>query len=436
MYSLERINPFFLFQSLIRISQNRVEYFGAQYTLFGGFALFNYIMPFFMWDESILDPEKPFITMRIVAGVMSFLLLIKDLWPVRYKAFLPSFWHLTLLFCFPFITTFMLLETNFSFRWLINVALALFLLSILVDWLSFGFILALGVIIAIITFMLKDNVAVIALNTEFLQPALYLYTFTIIIGLTFSRNQDRSTVEKLSAMKSISGSVAHELRTPLASVTFIAYKLKELLPRLSGVNVTRESLAESLTFREKVAEILAASEKLENAAQNINHNVNILLKNLTDCANASSKERHSMARCIHESILQYPSDGSFKLLMIFDDSEDFLFRGDYILVQNIFFNLLKNSFYQIKKKGSGKINIRLQKGLKYNKVYFTDTGPGISKIMMRKMFSPFVTETSSGAGLGLTFCKNTLFVLGGYISCSSIEGKETTFTLTFPSLES
>ena len=65
----------------------------------------------------------------------------------------------------------------------------------------------------------------------------------------------------------------------------------------------------------------------------------------------------------------------------------------------------------------------------------TDTGEGISKKDMKKIFEPFYTKKKmgiSGTGLGMAVVWGTVKDHNGYIDLQSTDGKGTTFTLYFP----
>jgi signal transduction histidine kinase/ActR/RegA family two-component response regulator len=68
-------------------------------------------------------------------------------------------------------------------------------------------------------------------------------------------------------------------------------------------------------------------------------------------------------------------------------------------------------------------------------VIISDTGVGITKKDLKRIFEPFYTKKEmgfSGTGLGMTIVWNTINDHNGYINASSIEGKGTTFELYFP----
>ena len=58
-----------------------------------------------------------------------------------------------------------------------------------------------------------------------------------------------------------------------------------------------------------------------------------------------------------------------------------------------------------------------------------DNGPGISPEIMNEIFVPFFTTKEEGSGIGLSVSRQIMRMHGGNLKVSSIEGKETVFTI-------
>jgi signal transduction histidine kinase len=73
-------------------------------------------------------------------------------------------------------------------------------------------------------------------------------------------------------------------------------------------------------------------------------------------------------------------------------------------------------------------------------VEIRDTGVGIEKDYLERIFSPFVQEDSrlnrsyEGAGLGLTLVKRLVDLMGGRIAVESEKGRGTVVRLTLPTV--
>jgi len=65
-------------------------------------------------------------------------------------------------------------------------------------------------------------------------------------------------------------------------------------------------------------------------------------------------------------------------------------------------------------------------------ITFTDTGVGMPKETLKKIWNPFFTTKAKGMGLGLSICKRIVEAHGGKISVKSALKKGTTFKVTLP----
>ena len=67
-------------------------------------------------------------------------------------------------------------------------------------------------------------------------------------------------------------------------------------------------------------------------------------------------------------------------------------------------------------------------------IRISDTGSGIPKAVLSKIFDPFMTTKApgKGTGLGLSIAHRIVLKYGGRISVESEEGKGSTFTIQFP----
>jgi len=97
-------------------------------------------------------------------------------------------------------------------------------------------------------------------------------------------------------------------------------------------------------------------------------------------------------------------------------------------------NLLNNA---IKVTKAGSIKIYLEKDDNQAVVSVKDTGPGIDPTVEAKLFLKFVSNSSSGTGLGLFISKSIVEAHGGKIwAFNNTSGKGATFAFTLPLLES
>ena len=103
--------------------------------------------------------------------------------------------------------------------------------------------------------------------------------------------------------------------------------------------------------------------------------------------------------------------------------------------KQVLLNIINNAKDAI--KPPGKITIATNIEDKLISISITDTGKGISKEEMGRIFLPFYTtkEVGKGTGLGLSVSYGIIKNLGGKIEVESIPGKGSTFKIILPSLE-
>ncbi|HXW53834.1 MAG TPA: HAMP domain-containing sensor histidine kinase, partial [Myxococcota bacterium] len=426
-------NPGAWFLSIPQFSRNRVQAFGASYTLFGLFAVLNYIVPYFMWSGSDANHFSLHLTLRFLAASFCFLLIVHEYWPVKLQPWLPCFWHATLLYCLPFYATFMLLDNGCTKFWLGNSVLALFLLAAIVDWLSFTALLLLGAFLGYGSFLLVGHGHTAPLDYETIYSTVYLYAFAVIIGILFSRRNEKITQEKLSILQNMSASIAHEIRTPLASILinsqhlkkyFSKYRISHNLAKSAGLSVPNISTTEERL----VSEIPTSMENIAKDTQNM---VDMLLiKTRSYCPNSSSI--CSVNLCVDTAIERYPFGSNQREKIHWKKGADFHFLGNENLFIHVLLNLLKNSLMAIGAVDDGKIIIWMENTNGDCSLHFKDNGKGIAKRILPNLFEHFVTDSDNSAGIGLAFCKAAMRNFNGDIICRAGKDNGTEFIMSLP----
>lgn len=217
--------------------------------------------------------------------------------------------------------------------------------------------------------------------------------------------------DKLSGLGTLTAGIAHELNNPLVSIMgFTEVILDEKDPEKI------KKYAKKVFDRSK-----------DMASVILNMSGYIRAPSTADKKEVDINERIDAA--IEIAILATYSDDihlekSFSSLPpIFAKSEE---------IQQIFLNLLTNAVQAMEGKGKLIISTQAQNGSVVANI--SDTGPGIPKKYLTKIYDPFFTtkEQGKGTGLGLNIVHQLVVKYGGHIDVTSKMGKGTTFSIMFP----
>jgi PAS domain S-box-containing protein len=101
-------------------------------------------------------------------------------------------------------------------------------------------------------------------------------------------------------------------------------------------------------------------------------------------------------------------------------------------ISQVLLNLLVNAIHAM--PDGGTLRLTLSRRDRHLALAVADTGHGIPKDVLPKVFNPFFTtkEVGKGTGLGLTVVHGIITEHGGTIEVESEPGRGTTFTLTLP----
>ncbi len=212
-------------QNIVSYSQGQVEKYGAPYILLGVFVIVNYMLPYFMWGHSSVQSHDLMLYLRFIGAMACGLLVVKEKWPKSLLRYLPTFWHLTLLYCLPFTSTVMFLLTQGSTEWLINVTMTIMFLVVLVDWKSFLILTGLGIALGFLFY--TQVVGPIHVPLSFSTGYLLVYQgiFATMIGLLFARRRQIRTEQRQKILQSQEQATQAQL---LRSATLQANTLKAI----------------------------------------------------------------------------------------------------------------------------------------------------------------------------------------------------------------
>ncbi len=261
--------------------------------------------------------------------------------------------------------------------------------------------------------------------------------------------------EKMMSVGGLAAGMAHEINNPLAgimqSVQVIENRLSPTLPKNTEAaehcGLSMESLGRYLTARQIDTMLSAITASGERASRIINNMLSFSRKSVslyTPCdINALLDETLELA--INDYDLKKRFD--FRNIEIVRDYGRTLPkpRCDSNTLQQVFFNLLKNSAQAMKNRqkvqGIGgeaerpRITLRTYVSGDYYKVDVEDNGIGMDEKTQKRIFEPFFTTKDVGIGTGLGLSVSFFIIRdnhNGTIEVSSRPGKGAVFTVGLP----
>jgi two-component system NtrC family sensor kinase len=220
--------------------------------------------------------------------------------------------------------------------------------------------------------------------------------------------------EKLAVLGQLSGGVAHELRNPLGAISNTAYLLNILLAD------TEPEFREPLEILKK--EVAAANRVVNSLLdfarpkQPVPHQVELqqLLRRVL--AQQSIPEHIAVETDFEKAVPQVMADPN--------------------QLEIVFGNLIRNAIQAMPNGGRLVVKTSEICGQSPEErrvaVSLADTGVGIPKEHLEKLFEPLFTTKAKGIGLGLALVKNLVEANRADIKAKSEVGEGTTFMVTLP----
>ena len=217
--------------------------------------------------------------------------------------------------------------------------------------------------------------------------------------------------EQLAMLGQLAGSVSHELRNPLATISNAIYFLNMTL---SDANDTTKEYLQMM------------DEEINKTRKIIS---DLLDFSKTPVSEHAVRDKNNLEELINEAILAIPKPKVIDILV--DIPPDFPnIWVDKYQISQVLNNLVSNA-YQAMPEG-GNLVIKGEDQDHQIALTLSDTGIGISKENLPKIFEPLFTTRRSGIGLGLAISKMMVEANGGTINVESQESHGTSFILTLP----
>jgi signal transduction histidine kinase len=219
--------------------------------------------------------------------------------------------------------------------------------------------------------------------------------------------------EKLESLGKLAAAVAHEVNNPISGVLiYIQLLMKNLnagkLSEEKALNYLKTMELELTRCSQLIRDLLDFSRQAQSSFEQVNLN-DVIERALNLVTHSALLEHINIVKELSPALPEVTADAN--------------------QLQQVFVNLLLNAIQAMPQGGT--ITLRTCSNDGEIRIDFKDTGVGIPKENISKLFTPFFTTKTEvkGVGLGLAVSYGIIQKHGGKIEVDSEEGKGTIFTI-------
>jgi two-component system, sporulation sensor kinase E len=243
--------------------------------------------------------------------------------------------------------------------------------------------------------------------------------FTVILSdITQQKLSTEELIEneKVSSILLLAGGVAHELGNPLNSLTI---HLQLLGRKLRKLRATPDTTAAQESLR-------ICEEEVERLDGIISNFLEAIRPRPPDFSDVNPAE-------VLEEVLRFQASELENRGIKVDvelPAAPAVILADQNQLKQVFFNLVKNAMEAMQPGGILRVRSRTDDDSLF--LLFGDTGSGIKREDLPRLFQPYHTTKQGGHGLGLMIVHRIMRDHGGQVGIDSKEGVGTVLSLQFP----
>ena len=216
--------------------------------------------------------------------------------------------------------------------------------------------------------------------------------------------------ENLAAIGELAASIAHEIKNPLAGINGAIQIIRDEFPQDHPRRAVMDEIIRQIHRLDKTVRDLLSFAR-PHPPTPIECHVHTVLD---EAISLVEKEPHSQ----HVEIKRRFADGLPNLKL------------DPQQMQHVFMNVILNAVQACSDDGGLTITTRGEDGVV--EIEFADTGTGMPREVLSKIFNPFFTTKPDGTGVGLSTARRIVEAHGGAVEVESEPGRGSTFTIRLP----
>lgn len=239
----------------------------------------------------------------------------------------------------------------------------------------------------------------------------------IMRDITESRRTAEKTIEseRLNALTLLAAGVAHEVGNPLNSLNIHLQLMERQARKIRG----------------------KAREELQHSIDICRGEINRLDSIVSQFLRAIRPSRpqlrpENINSIVEEAVRFFAAEIEARDIVVETElhSDLPLLQLDRDQMKQAFYNVIKNSFEAMKRRGI--LRIRTDRDESHVRVSFIDNGGGMSAEALSHVFEPYYTTKPTGTGLGLLIVRRIVREHGGELAIESTEGRGLSLIIRLP----
>lgn len=384
-------------------------------------TLFGHPLFYLIWTGWLPQPYENLVLRLLMAASGLSLLVIPGITARPPSRVATTTFSLIFWITLPWFFSWMYFCNGGNAVWLASLGAAVLIYYHLTDWrlATVGSSSALAV-----AWLMFNALGPDAPSLSFAQAATnaIVLAFCWFMGIVLGLSSSNLRREQLNYTLETMGIMAHELRTPLATMQLIGEALR---------NEAKDDGADG-------ARVQMLSQRLTGLVRNMNHQIDMQITNARLMRLPRHAELVGAAALVHDALADYPFRSSREReAVVVRIHSDFRFLGSRELFLQVIDNLVKNALRSLAAASTairpGDLLIEVGSQANRGRIVFTDNGVGMDTTLQANIFQPFFsTDRGTGHGLGLAFCQRVVQAARGSIRVKSAPLKGAIFTIELP----
>lgn len=390
----------------------------------GLFTLVGHPLFAWIWGHWLPQPYEN-LGLRAVMGAMGLLLISESVAQDPSSKLSARIFTLVVWLQLPLFFSWMYLCNSGNIVWLASFCAMVLIYYHLTDWRAATLGSVGGVLVARALFQ-GFGPAVAPMDDQQSAINAVVISFSWVSALLLGLSSANLRREHLNHTLTTIGVMAHELRTPLATMSLIGDAVRNESHQVKQAAVTQR--LDQLVVR------------MHALVRNMNQQIDSQIANASLLRLRTHKETLTAAALLRNVVKDYPYRNSRERdSVVLVLRKDFSFESSYRLFAQVINNLLKNALRSLAATSSAPQpgDLRIEVGVLggSGRIIVTDQGIGIAPELQARIFESFFsTGHGTGHGLGLAFCRQVVQGAGGTLRVKSEPGRGAIFIIELPVL--